>query len=386
MERINYFELKVQLYEAYYDCRRNKRNTTNALAFEINMERNLEALFDEISTMTYQPGRSVAFVVTQPVVREIFAADFRDRVVHHYLMNRLNVFFERLFIYDSYSCRVGKGTFFGIERAEHFLRSCSRNYTRDCYVLKLDIQGFFMHINRQTLLDQVLGIVERYYTKPDKDIVVYLCKQIILQNPSKNCLVKGGFDEWKKLPKSKSLFHMPEGFGLPIGNLTSQVLANVYLNEFDHFVKRELKARYYGRYVDDFLLIDVSKKRLIEHRERIKHYLKTILDLSIHPKKEYLQHYSKGFAFLGAYIKPHRRYISKRTVKSFNMLLREKGWIADYNLITGAGNEKREEQITSYFGLMKHFKTYKWLEKLGIGNNAYILQFSSFRVKRGIPN
>jgi hypothetical protein len=362
-QQIDYFELKTELYRAYYDCRRNKRNTSNALAFEICMEQEIETLFHEIVTMTYRPGHSVAFIVTRPVVREIFAAGFRDRVVHHYLINKLNVYFERLFIYDSYSCRTGKGNLFGIKRAEHFLRSCSRNYTKDCYVLKLDIRGFFMHINRQILLNQVIKIVERYYRRPDIEIVLYLCRQVILQNPSKNCIVKGGFDEWVKLPKSKSLFQMSEGYGLPIGNLTSQIFANVYLNDFDHYVKRDLQARYYGRYVDDFLLIDNSKQRLIAQREEIRIYLKTALNLDIHPQKEYFQHCSKGFAFLGAYIKPYRRYITKRVCKNFRTLLHEKQWINNLNLVTGAGSEKRIEQIISYSGLMKHYKTYNILRK-----------------------
>lgn len=363
-EETNDFDLKLELYKAYYACRRNKRNTLNALAFEIAMEREIEKLYDEIVSGRYQPGRSIVFIVHRPVVREIFAASFRDRVVHHYLINRLNPYFERLFIYDTYSCRIGKGTLFGIERMESFLRSCSHNYTRDCYVMKLDIQGFFMHINRQTLLRKVNRIIENRYKGADKTILLRLCREIILQNPAKDCLVRGGLDEWKCLPNSKSLFHMPDGFGLPIGNLTSQVFANVYLNAFDHYVKRELKAKYYGRYVDDFVLIDESKSHLLRQKELIVIYLKETLDLDIHPSKQYIQHYRKGFSFLGAYIKPFRRYVGARTVKNFNLLLHEKEWIGGMNLITGAGNEKRREQIISYFGLMKHFKTYRWLDYL----------------------
>ena len=141
----------AELLGAYYSCRRNKRNTMNALSFEVDYESELMALRDEINSGCYVPGRSVAFVVDKPVQREIFAADFRDRVVHHLIINKLNPLFERAFIYDSYACRVGKGTLFGINRLDTFIRRCSQNYSRDCYVLKLDIRGFFMHINAYKL-------------------------------------------------------------------------------------------------------------------------------------------------------------------------------------------------------------------------------------------
>jgi RNA-directed DNA polymerase len=140
-----------QLFEAYYSCRHNKRNTANAIAFEIDYENKLIQLCNEINNGTYQIGRSIAFIVNKPVKREIFAADFRDRIVHHLIINKLNHLFEKEFIHDSYGCRINKGTHFGIKRVDTFIRKCSKNYTQDCYVLKLDIQGFFMHINKNIL-------------------------------------------------------------------------------------------------------------------------------------------------------------------------------------------------------------------------------------------
>ena len=127
------------LFQAYFDCRKNKRNTMNALAFEADYESNLIALCDELNTGNYQPGRSMAFIINKPVKREIFAADFRDRVVHHGLINRLNPLFEKAFIYDSYACRNERGSHMGIKRVAKFIRKCSHNYQKDAYVLKLDI-------------------------------------------------------------------------------------------------------------------------------------------------------------------------------------------------------------------------------------------------------
>ena len=158
-----------ELFDAYFNCRRNKRNTANALAFEVDYENNLIQLCEEINNGTYQPGRSIAFIVDKPIKREIFAADFRDRVVHHLIINKMNPLFEKQFIYDSSSCRVGKGTHFGIQHTDHFIRQCSKNYTQDCCVLKLDIQGFFMNINKNinSIHDLSCKILNKIYLLRD---------------------------------------------------------------------------------------------------------------------------------------------------------------------------------------------------------------------------
>lgn len=141
-----------ELFEAYYNCRKNKRNTINALAFEIDYEKNLVQLYNDINDRSYKIGQSMAFIVNKPVKREIFAADFRDRIVHHWLISKLNPIFEKEFINDSYACRVGKGTHFGIARVDGFIKSCSKNYTINCYVLKLDVLGFLC-----TLTESIFG-------------------------------------------------------------------------------------------------------------------------------------------------------------------------------------------------------------------------------------
>jgi RNA-directed DNA polymerase len=131
-----------ELFEAYFTCRKNKRDTVNALAFEVDYEQNLINLWSDLNSGNYSPNRSIAFIVDKPVKREIFAADFRDRIVHHLIIGKLNPYFEKQFIYDSYACREGKGTHFGIRRVDRFIRQCSESYTKDCYILKLDVQGF----------------------------------------------------------------------------------------------------------------------------------------------------------------------------------------------------------------------------------------------------
>ena len=292
------------LFAAYYTCRRNKRRTHNALVFELDYESQLVALCDEINNGTYRPGKSVAFIVDTPVKREIFAAEFRDRVVHHLIIAKLNPLFEKAFIYDSYACRVGKGTLFGI-------------------------RGFFMNINTDRLFAR----------------------------PTENCVIKGHRSDWDGLPPSKSLFHSPPRCGLPIGNLSSQVFANFYLNVFDHFVKHDLGIRYYGRYVDDFVVVHTDHDYLVSLIGVLRRFLDTELALELHPDKIHLQHYAKGVNFLGVVIKPNRVYVGARTKGNFSAA------IAKHNAVLRGGEPTVGEQqafvssTNSYLGLMKHHNT-----------------------------
>jgi len=195
-----------ELFEAYFNCRSNKHNTANAIAFEIDYEHNLVQLCEEINNGTYQIGRSIAFIVDKPVKREIFAADFRDRVVHHFLIGKLNHLFEKRFIYDSYSCRVGKGTHFGIQRIDKFIRQCSANYTKDCYILKLDLQGFFMSIDKNILFEKLKHFIQEKYHATDKELIIELCEKIIFNEPTKNCIIKASTAIGMTCPKQKACF------------------------------------------------------------------------------------------------------------------------------------------------------------------------------------
>ncbi len=158
---MNYITLKQDLFRAYYDARKNKRNKPDQLAFELNYEQNLLALARDIWSRRYRPGRSICFISHYPVKREIFAASFRDRIVHHLLYNYINPIFERRFINDAYSCRLGKGTSYGIARLDHFIRSCSENYQKDAYILKLDIKGYFMSIDRGILYRKIISTLQK---------------------------------------------------------------------------------------------------------------------------------------------------------------------------------------------------------------------------------
>ena len=145
---------------------------------------------------------------------------------------------------------MGKGTHYGIKRITNFIKKCSENYTKDCYILKLDIQGFFLTINKDILYDRLDEFVSSADQHRDLSLILSLCKKIIYNDPTDSCIVKGKKADWEDLPKSKSLFHNRRKCGLPIGNLTSQIFANFYLNAFDHFILDVLHIKYYGRYMD----------------------------------------------------------------------------------------------------------------------------------------
>lgn len=363
-----------ELFQAYFDCRKNKRNTLNALAFEKHFEHNLFQLHDQVLAGEYYPGRSIAFIVNYPVKREVFAADFRDRVMHHWLINKLNPLFETIFIEDSYACRVAKGTHYGIKRVNEFIKECSNNYTKDCYILKLDIQGFFMHIDRRILFERVRTFVNNNYIFDDKNLVIDICKRIIFNNPTKDCIIKGSIKNWDGLPQSKSLFYSSPDCGLPIGNLTSQVFANFYMNHFDHFIKDQLKVRFYGRYVDDFVIVHSDKEYLKAIISQISSFLECELHLTLHPRKIYLQHYSKGVKFLGAVIKPNRIYISNRTKGNFVQAVEKQNIIARHHKPTKEELGTFLSSMNSYLGIMIHYQTYKLRKKIVKSNlSAYWL-------------
>ena len=353
------------IFAAYYDCRKNKRRTMNAMAFEADFEDNLVQLWKDVNDRSYQPGKSIAFIVTEPVQREVFAADFRDRIVHHLIINKLNHLFEAQFINDSYSCREGKGTLYGVNRIAEFIRECSENYTKDCYILKMDIQSFFMSIDKKILFHKLREFVLENYHEQDQQLIIELIYKVVFNNPESNCNIKGRRSDWKGLPKSKSLFTVDKDKGLPIGNLTSQIFANFYLNFFDKFVVENCGIKYYGRYVDDFVIVHPDKAFLLELKEKLKAFIKDELAMTLHPKKVYLQHYSKGVKFIGAVIKPDREYIGNRTkgnlyarIRAYNEQLSREPKKAVKLL------EQLSASINSYLGFMIHYKTFKIRRKL----------------------
>ena len=376
-------QLLADLYQAYYDARRHKRNKPYQLRFEADLERNLNALCDELYNRTYKPYPSTCFIITDPKKREVFAADFRDRIVHHLYYNYTHELYERTFIYDSYSCIRKRGTHFGIRRLEQHIRQESQHYTVPCYVLKMDISGYFMHINRQLLLSICLATLERmsvhrilkhvpttWQQVLDMDFVRYLTIEIVLLNPIEDCRLHGSEEEWADLPKSKSLFYSPAGCGLPIGNLTSQLFSNVYLNVLDQYVKRKLRCRHYGRYVDDFYVVSADKEYLFEVAERVKEMLLKQLDLEINDGKTKVLSIWHGVDFLGAYVKPYRQYASRQMV----MRMREK-----LLLLPQYDSQHVQASLQSYEGVLSHGKNFLLWQNI----QAYVFGKGTVSLRNG---
>lgn len=363
-------QLLLDLYRAYKDARRNKRNKRYQLKFEFNLEENLINLRDELITATYKPYPSSCFIIHEPKMREVFAADFRDRIVHHLFYNYTHEIFEKTFIYDSYSCIKNKGTHFGIDRLKHHILSVSKGYSKPCYVLKIDIKGYFMNIDRDILMKLCKKTLSNI--KKDKELdymfVDYLLETIIKSNPKDNCNVLGNIDDWEKLPNEKSLFYAQEECGLPIGNLSSQLFSNIYLNDLDHFVKRELKCRHYGRYVDDSYIVSDDKEYLKRIIPEISCFFKTELHLELHPDKTRIFDAYQGVEFLGAYIKPFRTYISSSSLK------RIKTKVKNVNV---KDIRKVRSTINSFLGVLSHYDSY-CLRRVMFGNNERLKKEGNF--------
>ena len=295
------------LVVAYLDCRRTKRNSASALAFESRLERNLCELHEQLLAGEYQPGRSICFVVTRPKYREVWAADFRDRVVHHLLYNRISPRFHAGFVASSCACIPGRGTLYAAQLLEHDVRAVTQNWSRPAHYLKCDLANFFVAIDKHVLCAQ-LG---RRVTEP---WWMRLAETILFHDPRLDVDVRSPRQLLQRVPAHKSLFNAPQDHGLPIGNLSSQFFANVHLDALDQHAKHHVKARRYVRYVDDFVLLHESTAWLTAALADIESWLPRVLGARLNPSKTILQPVARGIDFVGHVVKPWSRTTRRRTV------------------------------------------------------------------------
>jgi retron-type reverse transcriptase len=338
-----------KVFKAYLACRKTKRGTANAIKFELDLENNLMKLLLELQTKKYVPGRSVCFVVENPTVREIFAADFRDRIVHHLLVGELEKIGEKIFIFDSFACRKKKGTHLAIKRLKKHIQRVSENGTKEAWYIQLDISGFFMSIDHKKLYAILKKIIwGQNKSLQWKNEILWLAKVFSFHVPIKNYVKKGKRSLFAMVPKRKSLFFSPKGKGLPIGNYSSQFFANVYLNDLDQFVKRELGAHFFVRYVDDFILLSKSREELKIWENKIEIFLQEKLGLVLHQKKTKLKKIEKGIDFLGYFLKPDCVLVRKRVVRN----LKSKLFFLQLAKSQGkcVSSEKILATVNSYFG------------------------------------
>jgi len=306
----------------------------------------MDNLFDlqkSLSDKTYVHGTYQAFNISDPKPRNIHKATVRDRLFHYLLYNSLYPYFDQKFIYDSYSCRCGKGTHRAVRRFNCFYNKVSKNNTKQCFVLKCDIRKFFASIDHAILKN----ILAKHIKEKD---TLWLLGQVIdsfhtISAPSDTL-------ENLKIAYIRDSVYMHKG--LPLGNLTSQILVNIYMNEFDHFVKRELKEKYYIRYADDFVILQNDKMKLEELLPKIADFLENKLKLSLHPNKVFIKTYSSGLDFLGWVNFPKHRVLRTATKKRMFRNLEI--------------NEYKEESLSSYSGLLLHGNAFKLKQKIEEGN------------------
>jgi RNA-directed DNA polymerase len=327
------------LLRAYQDCRKHKRNTQSALAFEQDLERNLWSLHQEIIDGSYTPGRSICFVITRPKPREVWAADFRDRIVHHLLYNHAAPKFYARFIADSCACIPGRGTLYAAKRLEGKVRSITQNWSRPAYYLKLDLENFFLRINKPILRD----LLARHIADP---WWMNLAETVVFHDPRQNFELRGDPRQLEKVPPYKRLTSQPSHLGLPIGNLSSQFFANVYLDVLDQFIKHGLRCKHYIRYVDDFVLLHESPQWLNEAKAAIEALLQDKLAARINPSKTILQPVDRGIDFVGQVIKPWRRVARKRTLNDA------------LSRVSTIPADELYETANSYFGLLRQSKSH----------------------------
>ncbi len=318
------------LFSAWDEFKKDKRKKKDVLEFEWNLEENIFKLHEELAAKTYGHSPYTSFYINDPKQRHIYKAEVRDRVLHHAIFSVLNSVFEVAFIPNSFSCRIGKGTHKGVEALVKILRQVSDNGHKPCYALKCDIKKFFDTVNHKILLEIICRKIK------DRD-VIWLIKEII-----------GSYQT-----NYSALF---ERRGIPIGNLTSQLFANIYLNELDQFVKQILKVKFYVRYTDDFVIAadDTAYLKLINLE--IKKFLNNNLDLRLHPNKISIRKFSQGIDFLGYVLRPHHRLIRSKTKKR---IFKKLGARIDEYKKGKISAVRLEQSLQSYLGVLSHANAYK---------------------------
>ena len=294
--------------ESWKEFLKGKRKRKDVQEFSLSLMDNIIQFHQELANHTYNHGTYQAFRINDPKPRKIHKSSVRDRLLHHALHRMLYPFFDRTFVSDSFSCRIGKGSHKALNRFRKFGYKVGRNNTRTCWVLKCDIRKFFENIDHEILLTILKGYI------PDKNIV-WLLEKVI-----------------------RSFLSAP-GRGLPLGNLTSQLFVNIYMNEFDQFVKHKLKAKHYIRYADDFVILSQDRSWLEEVLPKMGDFLEERLKLNFHPDKIFIKTLNSGVDFLGWVHFPDYRALRTTTKRRMFKRINE---------------NPKTETIDSYLGLLKH--------------------------------
>jgi RNA-directed DNA polymerase len=330
-EIFNYIISIENLFIAWQEFKKGKTKKNDVQEFVFNLEDNLFKLHEELKNKLYQHSNYTAFNISDPKPRKIHKATVRDRILHHAIFRILYPIFDKVFIFDSYSCRLNKGTHKAVNRLELFCQKLSRNNRENIYALKCDIKKFFASVDQKILLNLIKNKIQN-------ENAIWLIEEII-----------------------KSFSSGVNNKGIPLGNVTSQLFANVYLNELDQFIKHELKIKYYLRYCDDFIILGENEKDLRNLIKPINNFLKDKLKLILHPDKIVLRKYSQGIDFLGYVVLPQHRVLRTKTKRRMLKKLARKQKDLESNIIS---EESYNQSLQSYLGVLGHCNGWKIVQKL----------------------
>lgn len=308
------------LFRAWREFKRGKTKKTDVAQFDFNLEDNIFKLHDDLARGVYAPRAYESFFVKDPKLRHIHKAHIRDRVLHQALFRVLYPIFDKHFIFDSYSSRVEKGTHAGVNRLESFLRKETNNWTQQVWCLKCDVRKFFDSVDHKILFNLISQ-------KITDERTLKLIEMII-----------------KSFEKSPCK-------GLPLGNVTSQLFSNIYLNEFDQFAKHELKTKYYARYCDDFVIVNQNREMFESFIPKIRQFLSEKLSLELHPNKIVLRKARQGIDFLGYVVLPHRKVLRTKTKR---------------RMFKRISKDTKPEIIASYLGMLSHGKNERLAKQINL--------------------
>jgi len=348
--------------EAWIDCERNKKSSLSAIKFRWHAQRDLRALWEQMRKGDYRPNASMVFIVTYPVLREVWAGAFRDRVAHHWEALRFNPILEKFIVEsgdNSMNCRCNYGSLRAVTTFQQMLYNYTGFYTRnDCYIVGGDFANYFMSIDKSLLWSFLEQIIMDEYEGNDKAALLYMMRTTLFHRCQDNYFRRSDESMWEGLPPRKSLFYMD---GLPIGNLPSQLWANFNGAIFMYWMMFIKGYKNFILFVDDWRVLVRSAEEGRRLVADVKQFLAEQLHVTLHPDKVYLQHWTKGTKMIGAVIKPRRVYISNRTrghfidkMKAFN-----KAAVATTHGGRIAMLEKLRASINAYLGLMIHYNSYK---------------------------
>lgn len=344
------------LLEAWKEFVKGKRNKKDVADFSLNLMDNIFLLHNDLVYHTYKHGGYQAFKICDPKPRDIHKASVRDRLLHHALYRKLYPFFDRTFIVDAYSCRIGKGTHRAINKFREYSYKVSKNNTRTCWVLKCDIKKFFANIDhgilisilREYIVDEnimrILKNVIGSFLSPNSRIL-----PVVILNDSEGSQLEPVLSMSKDSSSASWRTQNDSNIGLPLGNLTSQLFVNIYMNKFDQFVKHQLKIKYYIRYADDMAILATNHTNLIALMPQIKSFLYNELKLELHPNKISIKTLASGVDFLGWVNFPNYRVLRKSTEKRIFRRIAE---------------NPKDESYQSYLGLLKHGNSWKIAQEL----------------------